>query len=176
MPGANGEIIELARWLMAADPSLAEEVHLALVSPDEYVRRFQQPLHRRGIENPRSDLPWIALVNELQERGRLHELDWKEAPEDVAWKTDHMLPDRAMRPDRWAWLAQWEDKLPHELLSAIAAHLAEEGLAVLTIDIDSDSYPLMVLPVGQVEECQRLAQVAGYGTITDWLTPPTREG
>jgi hypothetical protein len=31
---------------------------------------------------------------------------------------------------------------------------------------------LMVLPVGQVAECQRLAQAAGYGTITNWLTPP----
>ena len=84
-----------------------------------------------------------------------------------------MLPDRSTRPDRWAWPAQWEDKLPHEVLPAIAARLAEEGLAVLTIDIDSDSYPLMVLPVGQVAECQRLAQAAGYGTITNWLTPPT---
>jgi hypothetical protein len=27
---------------MATDPSLAEEVRLALVSPDEYVRRFQK--------------------------------------------------------------------------------------------------------------------------------------
>jgi hypothetical protein len=173
MAAHGGAIVELARQLLAADPSLAEEVRLALVSPDEYVRRFQQQLSRRGIENPRSDLPWIALVNGLEARGRLHELDWKEAPEDVAWKIDQLLPDRPVQPDRWAWLAEWEDKLPHELLPAIAARLAEEGLAVLTIDIDSDSYPLLVLPVGQVEECQRLAQVAGYGTITDWLTPPT---
>jgi hypothetical protein len=173
MAADSGEIVELARQLMATDPSLAEEVRLALVSPDEYVRRFQEPLHRRGIEDPRSDLPWIALVNGLAARGRLHELDWKEASEDIAWKIDQLLPDRSTRPDRWAWLAQWEDKLPHEVLPAIAARLAEEGFAVLTIDIDSDSYPLTVLPVGQVAECQRLAQVAGYGTITDWLTPPT---
>jgi hypothetical protein len=173
MAAHSGEIVELARHLLVADPSLAEEVRLALASPDEYVRRFREPLHRRGIENPRSDLPWIALVNGLAARGRLHELDWKEASEDIAWKIDRLLPNRATRADRWAWLAQWEDKLPHEVLPAIAARLAEEGLAVVTIDIDSDSYPMMVLPVGQVEECQRLAQAAGYGTITNWLTPPT---
>jgi hypothetical protein len=176
MTADGGEIIELARHLMAADPSLAEEVRLALVNPDEYVQLFQKELNRRGIENPRSDLPWIALVSGLANRGRLRELDWKEAPEDVAWKIDHLLSDRPMQPDRWAWLAEWEDKLPHELLPAIAARLAPEGLAVVTLDIDSDSYPMMVVPVGQVEVCQRLAQIAGYGTITDWLTPPTREG
>ena len=99
-------------------------------------------------------------MNGLEDRGRLRELDWKEAPEDVTWKIDHLLADRPLQPDRWAWVAtaEWEEKLPHDLLPAIAARLAAaEGLAVVTLDIDSDSYPIMVLPVDQVETCQRLA-------------------
>ena len=58
-------------------------------------------------------------------------------------------------------------------LPAIAARLAAEGLTVVTLDIDSDSYPMMVLLADQVGTCQRLAQLAGYGTVTDWRTPPT---
>jgi hypothetical protein len=117
-------------------------------------------------------------VDGLEDRGRLRELDWKEAPDDVTWKIDHLLPDQPARPDRWAWVAraEWEEKLPHDLLPAITARLAAEGLTVVTLDIDSDSYPMMVLPVDQVARCQQLAQLAGYGTITDWRTPPATEG
>lgn len=178
MPADGGEVLALAGHLMAEDPSLAQEVRLAIVSPDEYVSRFQERLGERGIAKPRSDLPWIALVDGLEDRGRLRELDWKEAPEDVAWKVDLLLPNQPAQPDRWTWIAttEWEDKLPHDLLPAIGARLAEGGLAVVTFDIDSDSYPIMILPIGQVEECRRLAQLAGYGTITDWLTPPGAEG
>jgi hypothetical protein len=173
VPADGGEVIELASNLMAEDPSLAQEVQLAIVSADEYVSRFQERLRARGINKPQSDLPWIALVNGLEDRGRVRELDWKEAPEDVAWKIDHLLANQPPQPGRWAWMAsaEWEDKLPHDVLPAIAARLAEEGFTVVTIDIDSDSYPVMILPISQVGECQRLAQLAGY-LITDWRDPP----
>jgi hypothetical protein len=81
MPTDGGNVIELAGYLMAEDPSLAGEVRLAVASPDAYLGKFQERLSGRGIEKPIPDLPWIALVNGLEDRGRLHELDWKEAPE-----------------------------------------------------------------------------------------------
>ena len=175
MTADGGEIIELAGRLMPTDPSLMEEVRLAVVSADEYVGRFQERLSDRGIDEPRSDLPWIALVNGLENRGRLRELGKKEAAEDIARKIDNdLLPDRPVRPDRWAFLAEelnlWE-AVPSESLPVIAAHLVKEGLAVVTLDTDSDGYPIMVLPVDQVGECRRLAELAGY-SITDWCDPP----
>jgi hypothetical protein len=175
MPADGGEIIELAGLLMPADPSLVEEVRLAIVSADEYVGRFQERLRDRGIKEPRSDLQWIALVDGLENRGRLRELGKKEAAEDIAWKIDNdLLPDRPVQPDRWAFLAEeldlWE-AVPWQSLPVIAAHLVKEGLAVVTLDMDSDSYPMMVLPADQVGECQRLAELAGY-SITDWCDPP----
>ena len=44
MTADGGEIIELAGRLMPADPSLMEEVRLAVVSADEYIGRFQERL------------------------------------------------------------------------------------------------------------------------------------
>jgi hypothetical protein len=174
----GGDIITLAGQLMADDPSLAEEVRLAVASPAAYLDRFKDRLSDRGITKTVPDLPWIALVNGLEDRDRLHELDWKEAPEDVTWKIDKLLPEQLHASDRWAWTEtpEWEEKLPHDLLPAIAARFAEQGLTVVTIDIDSDSYPMTLLPVGQVAECQRLAELAGYGTISDWRSPPSAEG
>jgi hypothetical protein len=175
MPADGDEIIELAGRLMTRDPSLREEVRLAIVSADAYVSQFQERLRDRGIEEPCSDLPWIALVNGLEDRGRLRELSKKEAVEDIASKIDNnLLPDRPVEPDRWAFLAQAADlreAVPRLSLPVIAAHLAKEGLAVVTLDMDSDSYPLMVLPADQVGECQRLAELAGY-SITDWCDTP----
>lgn len=174
MAAEGGEIIELARYLMPGDPSLAEEVRLAVVSADEYIGRFQERLSAASRE-PCRDLPWIALVSGLEHRGRLRELHKKEAAEDIAWKIDkYLLPDRPVQPDRWAFLAEeldLQEAVPWQSLPLIAAHLANEGLTVVTLDMDSDSYPIMVLPAGQVVGCQRLAQLAGY-SITDWCDPP----
>jgi hypothetical protein len=112
-------------------------------------------------------------VDGLEARGRLKELHKKQAPEDIARKIEHLLHDQPAQSGRWAWLAtaEWWDKLPCDVLPAIAARLAEEGLAVVTLDTDSDSYPVMILPSSQVGECQRLAQLAGC-FITDWRHPP----
>jgi hypothetical protein len=173
VPADSEKILELASYLMPEDPSLAQEVRLAITSADEYVIRFQERLRDRGIEKPQSDLPEIALVDGLEARGRLKELDKKQAAEDIALYVDRLLSSQPAQPGRWVWLAtaEWWDKVPDDVLPAIAVRLAEEGFAVVTIDIASDSYPMMILPISQVGECQRLAQLAG-SFITDWRDPP----
>jgi hypothetical protein len=166
----NGKLIELAHFLAPDDPSLLEEVRLAVDRPGDYAGKFAERLHQRGIEGPIEDLPWIALADGLGERDLLREIDWKEAHEDVTWKLDQLTALRPPRPDRWTWLdnAEWADKIPEAFLPAIGKHLLESGLALLTFDIDSDSYLLMVLSADRVAECQHLAERAGYGTISQW--------
>jgi hypothetical protein len=53
-------------------------------------------------------------------------------------------------------------------LLATGKHLLQGGLALVTLDIDSDTYLLMVLPVDRVKESQRLAESARYGFIAQW--------
>jgi hypothetical protein len=84
-------------------------------------------------------------------RGRLDEIDWRSTG----------------RKEDWAWLAapEWYDQVAHELIPIIEERLSRQGLALVAINIFSDSYPLMVLPLDRVEEAARLAQLAGYGPI-----------
>jgi hypothetical protein len=166
----SGKLIELAHFLAPDDPSLAEEVRLAVDRPGDYAGKFAERLHGRRIEGPIEDLPWIALADGLGDRDLLREIDWKEAHADVTWKLDQLTALRPALPDRWTWLdgAEWADKIPEAFLPAIGKHLLQGGLALVTFDIDSDSYLLMVLPTDRVQEGQDLAERAGYGTISQW--------
>jgi hypothetical protein len=166
----SGKLIELAQFLAPDDPSLAAEVQLAVDRPGDYAGKFAERLHGRGIEGPIEDLPWIGLADGLGDRDLMREIDWKEAHEDVTWKLDQLTTLRPARPERWAWLdgADWQDKIPEAFLPAIGKHLLQSGLALLTFDVGSDSYLLMVLPADRVKECRSLAERAGYGTISQW--------
>lgn len=163
----NSKLLDLAHYLSPDDRSLGEEVQLAVDRPDDYVRAYHERLNWRGIEAPIPALPWIALVDGLMARDRLCEIDWKEPPGDVTSNLDRLAALRPEQPGRWTWLAgaEWQGKLPEDFLPAIGKHLLEKGMALITLDIDSDSYPLMILPADRVQESQRLAALAGYGKI-----------
>lgn len=159
----NAKLIELARYLLSDDVSLVDEIRLAIDQPDDYVDRFRKRLSYRGIREPLDNLPWIALVDALAARGRLDEIDWRGTWDEV----QSAMQVLTGRKEDWAWLAEpeWEDKRPHEVFPVIEERLSKQGLAVVAVDIRSDSYPLMLLPLDRVEESGRLAQLAGYGRI-----------
>jgi hypothetical protein len=159
----NVKLVELARYLLADDASLIDEVQLAIDRPNDYVGRFQERLSERGIHKPQDDLPWIALVDGLMARGRLDEIDYRGTWDEV----QSAMVVLTGRKEDWAWLAapEWHDKQAHEMIPVIEARLSRKGLALVAINILSDSYPLMVLPLDRVEEAGRLAQLAGYGPI-----------
>jgi hypothetical protein len=127
------------------------------------VDRFRKRLSYRGIRKPEPNLPWIALVDGLAERGRLDEIDWRGTWDEVQSAMEVIT----RRKEDWTWLAepQWDDKAPHEVFPEIEQRLSKLGLALMVIDIGADSYPLIVLPVDRVDEAIRLAGLAAYGRI-----------
>ena len=145
--------------------------------------------------SPPDNATWILSINSevdtsivpigTEQRGHSSVNDYSLVPLKLETEFTARTPTQHIYSEKYdlRWIkgwaeatAEWEEKLPHDLLPAIAARLAAEGLTVVTLDIDSDSYPMMVLPVDQVARCQQLAQLAGYGTIADWRTPPTAQG
>jgi hypothetical protein len=166
----NGKLLMLAQHLLPEDKSLVEEINLAVQKPLGYLSAFQARLHQRGISTPVPQLPWIALVDGLCARGKLIEVDWRGASEDVMLGIDRLSSGQPLEANRWAWVdvGAWEERGTEDFLQAIGDWLGKRGLALASLNIQSDSYPLIILEAGRVEKSQQLAQQAGYGSIERW--------
>jgi hypothetical protein len=121
-------------------------------------------LGERGIEEVTPELPWIALVDGLDARGRLAEIDWKEDSDAIRDALDELLGDD---PFDWEWSEEEEvDEAPiEEFLKRVGDLLHRKGIDLAYIDIFSDCYPLIVLDRKNLEAAQRLARQSGYGQI-----------
>jgi len=161
----NGALADLARLLSGDDTALVAEVTLALERPRDYVDRFAETLRWRGIDTRRyeaRELPWIALVDGLIARKRLQEIDWRAHGHELADALAVIAGD-----EDWGWLAsdEWRARTADERFAAIETRLAPKRLALVTVDIGGDCYPLMVLPLERLAEAGALAKRAGYGRI-----------
>lgn len=163
----NNALLLLAEKLLSGDPTLKQEIDLAINQPADYVSRFQERLRRRGLKEAVPSLPWIALVDGLQTRGRVAEIDWDEAPDDVVKCVDRLLVNLPADPKRWTWVEMdvWEESPTVDFLKAIGERLAAQGWVLFFFDMQSDNYPLMLLHTDQFESAQQLAAQAGYGIM-----------
>lgn len=162
----NAMLYQLIEELAPNDPSLLDEVRLAVEDTADYVRRFRDRLALCGISKPEPGLPWIALVDGLAERSRLAEFDWREDPGDVLEGLDDILGEDSLDWD--SILTEDDEELPcGELLQRVARHLRARGLALVCLDIQSDCYPVLAVPIERLERVQRLAVESGYGKIED---------
>jgi len=161
----NDALAALARLLSGDAASLVDEIALAIERPRDYVDRFAEALKRRGITRrnfePR-ELPWIALVDGLIARKRLQEIDWRAHGDELADALGVIAHDQD-----WRWVAadEWRDKTAGDRLAEVEKRLTPNGLALVSVDIGGDCYPLMALPAGQADEAAALARRAGYGRI-----------
>lgn len=159
------KLLLLARQLLPEDPAYEVEVRLALEDCAGYVERFREQLQGRGITKPEPGLPWIALVDGLWSRKKLVEIDWREAPEEIIEQLDPLLDEYGSRPNRWEWADQEEDWDTEAFLLEIGRTIAADGLALACIDIESDSYPLLIVKSDTFDRARKLADESGYGKI-----------
>ncbi|WP_063775738.1 DUF6630 family protein [Streptomyces odonnellii] len=156
-------LAELAELLAPGRPAVTEEVLLAYEDPDTYVRTYAGRLDERGIDEPVDDLAWIALVDALTARGLLAEVDWKESGEEIRRQV------RALesRPATDPWSLSGEADRAEELdtyafLTRYGALHLDVGTALAVLDIESDCYPLVLLPAARAAELTSLARRAGF--------------
>lgn len=162
----DAKLYELVETLAPDDPTLLEEVRLAVDDPAGYVRRFRERLTLRGISKPEPGLPWIALVDGLAERGRLVEFDWREDPGAIMDGLDDVLGEDSLDWD--SIITEDEKELPcDDFLHLVGRRLRDRRLALVCIDIQADCYPVLAVPIERLEKVQRLALATGYGRIED---------
>jgi hypothetical protein len=157
---ARDALLAVATLLAPDAPQVAARAAAAHDDPAAYLPAHADRLDDRGIDEPFPGLPWIALVDALADHGLLAEVDWKEAPDEITSRL------RALRSapgvdELWTALSE-SDLATHEFLEAAGARLLEAGTALVVLDIESDCYPLALLPASQGEQLVTSAAAAGF--------------
>lgn len=157
---ARDALVAVAAMLAPDRPVVAEQAAAAHDDPLAFVRRHARRLANRGITEPIRILPWIALVNALADHHLLAEVDWRENPDEIV----RMLRGLATTPrDGWDWMTEPDIYLRTErFLKVSGDHLREGNVTLASLDIDSDCYPLVVLPTARADELLGLAKLARY--------------
>jgi uncharacterized protein DUF6630 len=142
------EFRKLALLLSEGDESLSADVVLSEIDPLAYVRAHAEELDLRGISDPTDDLPWIALIDGLMNKGKLIELDWKERGEMFVKAAIKILKnEKSPEQARGALNSinvqeSWKDTY---LLNQIDQTLAPYGYSIIMIDIYSDCHPIALV-------------------------------
>ena len=148
------DILEQARAISQNDPEVVEQIDFALSNPKEYLKKNTERFDERGIdfddkdildEFEPEDLLFLAMGNELEAHGYSIEVDYKCGLEDFfggleQLKTYDLIADvipivktECLNKDD---VDVWIEKI----------NAALDGKAyVLYNDIDSDSYPLIIV-------------------------------
>ena len=165
----SSSLLELAKLIVPEDDSLLKEIELAITKPKEYFKKFIEQLDEFGINEVESNIAWFALIGGLASRGRLESLDWKEITEDSVYCIDKLFAAATLPPVQWDWvnLEFWQDKLPDRFLKAVNNHLVNSGLLLVYFDIDSDSFPIVLMEAARYPKAERLALEAGYSILDD---------
>lgn len=154
-------ILRFAELLFRGDSDSVAAARDALADPAGFVARHAADL---GYVRPQPGwrpTPWPLLLDLAQLRGWVREVDWKEAPDEVAAAVGGLAPAARLGID-WGGLADAHPGTETEaFLGVLARAVAPAGEALVCLDRGSDSYPLALLPAGSLGEAGRLAAAVG---------------
>lgn len=131
---------------------------LALAAPKKYLEANKEPLALRGIHKPIRRLYLFALVDTMQKIGIAAEVDWKADYEIIFGSVSRLAGNLGinLQPVRDPSNLQ-----THQILQSLGKDLATQDHVLATIDIDSDSYVLLVLPAASSSKSIELAKKLG---------------
>lgn len=159
--GGYSHISEIAE-LLTDNETVHANLKRALTEPDKYFSENEWRYAERGVVVGKADrktLYWLALVDELAEGGSVFEVDYK-CELDVFTGALERLNNYALIENALSSVklnenedaSAWGEKI----------NLALGGKAfVCYIDIDSDSYPLVIVSGEALEKARKLAENGG---------------
>lgn len=154
--GASLELVSLLGGAKAK--ALRPEVTRAFEDPPGYVKKHRKALAERNVSAPTPALPWLAVIDGLQKVKACVGIDWKSAPEDVAWAIGKLGG-----PKKPAWLKDddVEDRSTWELLELAGKELKAKGKQLASLDTASDEYDLVLFARAKLAKVKKLVKAAG---------------
>jgi len=171
-------LLALAELLAPAHAKTRVQVLLALSDPDAYKKKYREDLEDRNAEDDPVD-PFLALVSALTKDGveLAAPVDWKDSAEDVQAAIERVIiRQRKLRMGAPAYDAKkalaFYDEDAHlrtktdAFIALCGRALSAHGLALVELDISSDSHELCVLPFGDVTRAMALARKGGGALVS----------
>lgn len=159
--GGYSYILEIAK-LLTDNEAVHAKLKSALDNPDKYFSENEWRYAERGVvigKTDRKTLYWLALVDELAEGGSVFEVDWKCELEEFTGALERLGNYGllggvigSVKLNESEGVSAWGEEI----------NLALGGKAfVCFVDIDSDSYPLVIVNGETLEKAQKLAEANG---------------
>lgn len=156
-------ISEIASLISGNNPSVMENVNVCIEHPQSYSHRYEDRYGERGIyvdDVDNNEICWIGMVDELSEYGYLFSVDYKCELEDFLWALSQ-INNYSLIESTVSALTLDETKTPEAWGEEI--NLALNGKAfVCAVDIDSDSYELIIVPADVCEKISSIAKANGH--------------
>ena len=159
--GGYSYVLEIAK-LLTDNETVHANLRSALDNPDKYFSENEWRYAERGVvvgKTDRKTLYWLALVDELAEGGGLFEVDYKCELEEFLGALERL--------NNYGLIGSAVGSLDLPKAGDVEVWGEELNLAlgerafVCYIDIDSDSYPLVIADGGALEKVRRLAENNG---------------
>lgn len=153
------DILKTAKAISGNDVEVVKQMEFALKEPVKYIKQYADRFDERSIEIDSGDISdemdsdellLLAMVDELEEHGYEFELDWKCELEDFLWGLEQ-IKGYALIKDVIQTLDLSEDDDVEEWGKQINAALGGKAY-IGYIDIDSDSYPVVIVASDELEK------------------------
>jgi hypothetical protein len=156
-------LLLLGRILDPHDGSLRESLKLAAESPETFFKKYPDAAERAGSPSNKK-LAWLALVDGLIARKLATELDWRTSGEDATWSLSQLesYTRLSLKTRTWLRTLDSESFATVDYLRKLAPHADGDGVIVAVMDIDSDSYIVLLLPKDDYNKASDAAAKLGY--------------
>lgn len=151
----NSEVVSALREC-ASDPWCYAEKNAA-----RYLQRGIVVSDRKG--NDIGDICWIGMIDELEENGYLFTCDYSEEVENILWGLSQLKNYGLIEKYTDGFEADDDDDAEafvHNLNGTL------KGACLCMIDIDSDSYELIIASLDVYQKISVIAKNNGYSIIT----------
>lgn len=162
-------IADIAALITDNDSEVVSKLLECASDPWGYAEKNAERYLQRGIvisdreANDIDDICWIGMVDELSENGYLFSCDYSEDSENILWGLSKLKNYCLIEKYTDSFEADDDDDvetLVHKLNSAL------KGACICMIDIDSDSYELIIASLDVYEKISAIAKNNGYSIIT----------